>query len=399
MGATSDLIPAHIEALHINGYRPFRQFRLDQLVRLNLVVGANGSGKSSLFEFLRFLRDGMSHEIPPEIVSGAVGQQVFHRPGPDAFTWRLHVYLPTYQHVSYVGEVQGPVGQPRVTLEQAMTVVQSQGRRLNPDPSLSDADQGLLMQLRVGSGRVQGREVVLGKPNLLCLGTIQNVREATLYALRSFIAGWRFYCGFNVNTGKLRGPVTLEQEPNLHEDCGNLSSVLFFLANEHSKQFDELKAHLRLVIPRFADLSVRARGRGQVLAYWKEQGIEDEFSLADMPDGVLRFLCWTVLSLAPTPPSLLCIDEPELGIHPRALSVLAGSLQAASYRAPILLSTHSSYFLTFFDLEHIAVMKKTNTGSVLLRAGDSAALQANLDDFGNAELEAMHRSDELEALV
>lgn len=399
MGVTSSLLPAHIAALHIDGFKPFHDLQHGQLLGINVVVGANGSGKTSLFEFLRFLRDGMTRPIPPEVIEGAVGQQVFHRPGPDRFSWALHAQLPRHGVVSYMGEVQGPVGQPRVTFERVHTIIRALGNRVNPDVSLSDTDSRLILDLRLGTGRVQDREVVLGRANQLGLGTVQNVKQATLYAMRTFIAGWRFFNGFNLNAAKIRGPVTLEQEPILHEDCGNLSAVLFFMASEYSEQFEELKARLRLVIPRFDDISVRARGHGQVLAYWKERGIEDEFSLADMPEGVLRLVCWSVLSLLPIQPSLLCIDEPELGIHPRALPVLAGSLQAASHRAPILLSTHSSYLLTFFDLAQIAVMKKTDRGSILLRTGDSAALQANLDDFGPAELEAMHRSDELEALA
>lgn len=66
-------------SLEIDGYRPFRHFTAT-FSELEVIVGSNGSGKSSLFEFLKFLRDGAETEIPPEIVPGSAGQQLFHRP-------------------------------------------------------------------------------------------------------------------------------------------------------------------------------------------------------------------------------------------------------------------------------------------------------------------------------
>ena len=72
---------AHLTSLRLQGYRPFGDF-LAQFGPLEVLVGANGSGKSALFDFLRFLRDGLYSDIPPEIVAGSVGQQIFHVPGP-----------------------------------------------------------------------------------------------------------------------------------------------------------------------------------------------------------------------------------------------------------------------------------------------------------------------------
>ena len=81
------------------------------------------------------------------------------------------------------------------------------------------------------------------------------------------------------------------------------------------------------------------------------------------------------------------------------MPILAGLFEKASIRTQLLLATHASYFLTQFDISRIAVMKKVDGESQYLKPGDSETLRANLADFGVAELEAMHRSDELEILV
>ena len=100
----------------------------------------------------------------------------------------------------------------------------------------------------------------------------------------------------------------------------------------------------------------------------------------------------------PSPPTLICIDEPDQGVHPRTLPILAGLFEKASQKTQIILATHSSYFLSQFELTNIAVMKKESGKSVYINISNSQTLIDNLDDFGRDELEKMHQSDELEIL-
>jgi len=88
-----------LRSIKIEGYRPFKDF-LARLSSLEVIVGANGSGKSSLFEFLTFLRNACYQEIPPEIIAGSIGQQIFHKPGPDKLSWNAEVDLSAMPAVS-----------------------------------------------------------------------------------------------------------------------------------------------------------------------------------------------------------------------------------------------------------------------------------------------------------
>jgi predicted ATPase len=199
---------------------------------------------------------------------------------------------------------------------------------------------------------------------------------------------------------KIRKSVPTSQEPVLHEDAGNLSAVLFNLMTEHAESFEELKAVIKSAIPGFRDLNVKARGGpGEVIAFWQEENIDTDLSLADLSDGTLRFIAWATLCVMPSPPTLICIDEPDQGVHPRTLPILAGLFEKAAQRTQVILATHASYFLTQFDLKNIAVMKKVSGESLFVKAKDSQTLLDNLEDFGRDELEKMHRTDELEALA
>jgi energy-coupling factor transporter ATP-binding protein EcfA2 len=114
------IMPEYIKSLTLKGYRPFRDITIP-LDRIEVIVGANGSGKSSLFEFLKFLRDAVYHEIPPEIVAGSIGQQIFHRPGPDRIWWNLEVDEDKPVSISYQGELLGPVGKTHISFERVET--------------------------------------------------------------------------------------------------------------------------------------------------------------------------------------------------------------------------------------------------------------------------------------
>lgn len=377
----------------IGGYRPFRDFSA-QLGPLEVLVGANGAGKTSLFEFLRLLRDAMTDDIPPEIVPGPPGRAVFHSPGPEWMRWELEAHLDEPLRVRYDGVVSGPVGRPCTSAERAIE-------------DAYGAD-GMHLDMAAGRGQLRPAEdsepplrvIELPGPGTLALSTLTDTSAGSLHRMREFIRSWRFYSSADVSTTKLTRPFLLEQQPMLREDCGNLSAVLHLLMTEHPDAFERLQVHLRTLVPGFRSLTVKARGGpGEVMAFWRERGPDDALSLADLSSGSLHLLCWAALCLHPTPPPLVCVDEPDQSVHPRALPILASLFQEAATRTQIILATHSSYFLAQFRLEEIAVLRKENGDAVFRKPADSEALRAMLEDFGPAEIEALHRSDELEVLA
>ncbi|MFN9406078.1 MAG: AAA family ATPase, partial [Dolichospermum sp.] len=105
-----------LTSINIQGYRPFGNFQA-QLQPLEIIVGANGAGKSSLFEFLKFLRDSLYYDIPPEIISGSIGQQIFHIPGLAKFEWDIEIDTGRPIGIRYLGELMGPVGRTQVSYE------------------------------------------------------------------------------------------------------------------------------------------------------------------------------------------------------------------------------------------------------------------------------------------
>ena len=402
-----------LQRIQIEGYRPFRRLELN-VDSLQLFVGSNGSGKSSLFEFLRVLRDGMEADIPPAIAPGAAGKSIFHAATKEsALRWSLRFQHPDHKDdvLQYDGELLGPVGQVQITEE---FVRELSSRRGAENTTLHE--DAVLMEMKRGKGELRSpepsgddgddvdwqlRPMALRSPRRLALGEVQNILDfPETSTLANSIASWAFIDGLGFNLEAMRQPATIEQDARLAEDGANLSAVLFQLQTEHPQIFERVERRMRSFVASFGRLKVKAQGApGQVLAFLKEPGLDQQLSLGDLSDGILRLLALTVLCYQPKPPPLICIDEPVQGVHPRTVPILAGMFQKLATRTQVFLITHSPYFLSQFDVRDIVVFTRRDGQTLAHLPADSQALIANLDEFGTEELSQLHRTNELAMLA
>ena len=392
-----------LSSINIKGFRPFYDFTA-AVNALEVLVGANGSGKSAFFQFLKFLRDGTDHIIPPEVIIGGAGQQIFNSES-EKIEWGIDYCLSSDSQIKYEGILEGPIGRIKITQETVNSVLEDKAYSFSftSNETMSEnkflPDDNILHNIKADN-ILLSKDIVLSVMNKIDISKeldagIGNIITVTV--LRSLINRWRFFSSNNVATQKIRKPAIIEQEPEFDEDCGNLSSILYYIESEHPRVFQEIQMIIRLIVPGFEGIKVKARGGpGEVIAYWRETGIDRELSLADLSDGILHLLCWATICLHPTPPSLICIDEPDQGLHPRALPILAGLFQKASDRTQVFVTTHSSYFLSQFDISDIAVMRKEKGKAIFRKPKDSKILCGMLDDFGTEEIEYLHYSDQLE---
>jgi predicted ATPase len=382
--------PLTIGAVAIEGFGPFRETLIPS-DSLAVLVGANGSGKTSFLELLRAIRDFIRSEIPPEIIPGWEIREVFHRPGPDRLRFMIALKRGAETYV-FDAEIIGPVGSPTISAERVVVGLKNLDEKPHAQLHRSPEDGSLY-----DVGELE-RRIRTPRANQLVLAGYVNPSHRTLYRLKEHIDGWRFFSGIRFNDHLLRRPALIEDASTFRDDGGNLASVLHWLQNEHPTAFNEIQLHIRGVIPAFRSLSVRPSGAGRITLMWDEEGLVSPLSAADLSDGSLRLLLWLTLCLTPIPPPLVCIDEPEVGMHPRTLPLIAALLKKLSERTQVLVTTHSSYLLAQFDVATIGVLHKRNGSIEYLKPSSSKALMESLDEFGAEELELMHRSDELEAL-
>jgi predicted ATPase len=390
---------ARLSQLRVSGYRALEQFDA-QLEPLTVIIGANAAGKSSLFDLLALISFASVNPLPPELDPRSVGRTLFFVGGPESIELRLHVTRGEARPLRYQVKLSGPVGQPRVVSER-LDSLRTDAEGTSEAFTFLEFENGRgnlqsLVQVRLAAPQPKPWTL---PPNEFALRRALDPTFSTLNEFREYVSGWKFYAGFDVGmAATIRRPVFTEPEPVLNEDGSNLSAVLFHLMTEHPEKWGELETHLRSAVPSFQSLNVKSRGGpGTVMAVWREQGLKGELTLADLSDGTLKFLCWATLCLSPRKPPLVCIDEPELGLHPRVLPVLAGLMRQATTETQLLVTTHSPYFLSQFSLEEIAVMKKVEGRAVFARPASNEALRQEIEELGTGELVRLHISDELEA--
>ena len=198
------------------------------------------------------------------------------------------------------------------------------------------------------------------------------------------ISSWRRYHFADTgSTSGLRREQRVRDNLRLQEDGGNLASVLRDLHASNPRRYREIVETVRLAAPSFGNFVTRPDPGERAALEWVRAGYPDHvLGSGELSDGVLRFICLTTLLLLERPqgPDLVMIDEPELGLHPFALELLAEMLRAASEERQIVVSTQSADLVSHFTPEEVIVVE-ADDGISTFRRLDSGSLKDWLEDY------------------
>ncbi len=187
----------------------------------------------------------------------------------------------------------------------------------------------------------------------------------------------------------MKTTVDINNNRELSADGANLAGFLLLLREKHEQAYGLIEKTIQQVAPFFAGfiLEPQARNERMILLKWKHKGTDAYFDAHSISDGTLRFIALTTLLLQPVSlrPSLIMIDEPELGLHPFAIHLLASMLKQASVDSQIIAATQSPILLDHFDPEDVLVAERV-AGATEFRRLDAERLAAWLEDYSLGEL-------------
>lgn len=189
---------------------------------------------------------------------------------------------------------------------------------------------------------------------------------------------------------KIRSKCYVDDAKYLRAEAGNLAAYLYSMRTTQSPYYERIVRTIRQVCPQFSDFELEPseRNSNYVLLNWKEKHQSDYLmGPHQLSDGTLRFMALATLFLqAPDRlPSIIIIDEPELGLHPQAIAVLAGLIKSASQHAQVILATQSVRFVDYFDLADIRPIEHRNGVSRFLDL-DPDRFSEWLEDYSTGEL-------------
>jgi predicted ATPase len=187
----------------------------------------------------------------------------------------------------------------------------------------------------------------------------------------------------------MRKTAKLDDNNFLRPDGSNLAAFLYYLREKQPDSYGLIRRTIQRVAPFFEDFQLkplRLRPDDIKLEWWHKSS-DQYFDASSFSDGTLRFIALATLFLQPKEhrPSVILVDEPELGLHPYAIEMLASLIKQASVHTQVIVSTQSSLLLDHFVPEDVLVAERAHGGTVLTRL-DSAKLAEWLEDYSLGQL-------------
>jgi predicted ATPase len=174
----------------------------------------------------------------------------------------------------------------------------------------------------------------------------------------------------------------------LNPDASNIAAFLLRLKIKYPQSYLNIRETIQLIAPFLDDFLLEPENKGEnevVRLEWRQKGSSFPFQPYQLSDGTIRFICLATALLQPDPPSTIVIDEPELGLHPFALEVLAGLFRDASERTQLIISTQSATLLNQFDPDEVIVVDRVDGASRFQRL-DAESLLEWTKDYALGEL-------------
>jgi len=348
---------ATLKSLSLSGWKSIRQAQID-FGRVTVLIGANGSGKSNFISFFK-LMNALAEGRLKSFVTTAGGSNSLLYYG--AKTTRQIVFdLVLGNGLAGFGKYQGQL---------ADTV----------------PDQLIFTQENAGGQGGVNTLITGGTESQL---TLSKWPEVTI--VMGFLRSSRpYHINDTSSTALMRRTGYIEDNHALLPDAANLAAVLHRIQVVTPKVYQRIVSTIRQINPRFGDFDLKpsALNPTQIMLNWREKGQDMLFGPHQISDGTLRAMALVTLLLQPETdlPALLIIDEPELGLHPTAIGVIATLIRMASHHCQVIVATQSPQFLNEFEPAEVVVVDRRAEETTFSRP-DEAGLAAWLEDFTLGEL-------------
>ncbi len=335
-----------LDKLTIQGFKSIQKLENFELSNLNVFIGGNGAGKTNLISFFRLLHS---------IIDGNLGEYVRNNGGAGdlLFNGRKsteEMYFETHFDIRGYRFKLRPT--PRDMCEMAEEARFYPGQTGWRELGDSHDDKSLMVK----EAKSSHKDSQFSKP----------VYEA--------ISSWQIYHFHDTSkSAGMRQYEIVQDQKQLRADAANIAPFLYKLKQHHPDEYVEILNAVRMVMPFFDEfiLDITEFGEKQKLNLsWYQKGSDYPMQPYHFSDGSIRFICLATALLQPHPPSTIIIDEPELGLHPAAISILAELIQDTSKRTQVIIATQSPALIDQFAIDDIVVVNRSAGSSSFERLSE-----------------------------
>jgi predicted ATPase len=363
-----------IDELHIKNYKSIRDAEI-KLNNLNILIGANGVGKSNFLSFFSLLRAITKQSLPSFVAENGYADKVL-----------------------YLGR--------KISVQLSGTVI------FKPSPSedpnnrydfalVPDGQDGFAFAMEKGGYNINFRDERYKKPNWDYMtlsseggknGYLGQAEKATadrFVYLREHFGRLNVYHSHDTSrNAALKQKSNIHDNYFLHRDGRNLAAFLYFIQEKHPANFRQIEYTVRSIAPFFDKFNLMPDklNEDMIGLNWLQKDSDQYFNANDFSDGTLRFIALTTVLLQPNiSGKIIIIDEPELGLHPTAIQKLAVLIKMAAQKTQIIIATQSVNLINHFEIENILVADRKNNQSVFARLA-SADFAQWLDTYTVGEI-------------
>ena len=374
-----------IEAIRLKNFKTFKDVEIKNLPGMSVLVGANGTGKSTLFSVFAFLKDALTENVHVALtkLGGSRGfQEVRSRntqgPIEIELKFREQERSPL---VTYSISINEEEGYPIVEREILRYRRGSKGQPWHfLDFSRGEGEAVTNEPDKVKDEKELHREKqILKSPDTLAVkGLAQFKKFPAAMALGELISNWHV-SDFHIQ--RARPEQEAGYAEHLSKEGENLSLVTEFLYKRHRNIFESIIKKLKKRVPGIAKVEARTTDEGRVLLWFQDGAFEDPFLARHVSDGTIKMFAYLVLLHDPKPHPLLCVEEPENQLYPKLLWELAEEFREYAIRGgQVFVSTHSPDFLNALQIDEVFWFVKEGGYTTVRRASDDKQIKAYMDD-------------------
>jgi predicted ATPase len=341
-----------IDEISIRGFKSIRELNKFKLNQINVLIGSNGVGKSNFVGFFRLLRQIIDQRLKLTLATdGGASTCLYLGPKVTKELWTNIQFGQNGYEFSLT---------PTVLNE----LVFASEYALYKGPFVSKETRRSL-----GSGHSEAN-----LKNMKNNPGFRTEKGSTFYVYDA-VSSWVVYHFHDTSSlAGVRIPGQINDNEILRPSAENLAAFLFRIQQTHPESYNKIRAVVRLAAPFFDDFRLRPipASPDKIQLEWLQIGSDYPFLASQLSDGTLRFICLATALLQPGLPRTILFDEPELGLHPYALTLLGSLFHKAVAPNPwiknqIIVSTQSALLLDEFVPEDIVVVERSEGQSVFRR--------------------------------
>ncbi|MFH0989969.1 MAG: AAA family ATPase [bacterium] len=352
-----------LDRIQVENFKSIHNLDL-RLNALNVFIGANGSGKSNFIGLFKFLNKLIEKHL--QVYTGEQG-------GADSILYygrkksdHLSVKLAFAEETNGYEFILSPTVDDRFIFSDERVLFHDKSRYSHPYSEF------------LGSGNPEAilPDYAEGRSSRIARYVINDLKSWKLYHFHDTSESARVKQTCDIGDNRI-----------FHPDARNLAAFLYRLKKTNLQHYRNIEDTIRLVAPFFRafHLESLSLNNQKIMLEWSEEGIDRHFNASNLSDGTLRFICLATLLMQPVLPSVVLLDEPELGLHPYAITILADLLRAASQQAQVLVATQSVTLVNQFEPSQIYVVERKEMQSIFTHLRE-ADIEHWLDEFGLGDL-------------